>query len=184
MTKSRGINKPKARWTPELEAQLRALYPDSTAAAVAEALGLRIDQVYSRIKALGIEKSESFKSSAASGRILPGQIKPASMATRFKPGQPGWNKGMQFNAGGRSSETQFKAGQMQGEAQRKWVPVGSYRINCGGVLDRKTCDDGPTHKHWEAVHRIVWKAANGPIPKNHVITFKPGVLKPMDPPAA
>jgi hypothetical protein len=31
----------------------------------------------------------------------------------------------------------------------------------------------PTRR-WKAVHRLVWEAANGPIPAGHIVVFKPG----------
>jgi hypothetical protein len=95
-------------------------------------------------------------------------------ATRFKPGQSSWNKGVSYQAGGRSPETRFKPGTLNGKAQTLYQPVGTLRINCDGYLDRKITDDGPPHKRWVAVHRLVWIEAHGEIPPGHVVVFLPG----------
>lgn len=97
--------------------------------------------------------------------------------TSFKPGQIPWNKGIHFEAGGRSHETQFKKGQMSGAAQRKYVPIGTLRISKDGYLERKMTDDPslmPTRR-WTAVHRLVWEAAHGPIPAGHIVVYRKGM---------
>jgi hypothetical protein len=66
--------------------------------------------------------------------------------------------------------TQFK----NGARPHTWVPVGSYRINGDGYLDQKVRDEPPAHKHWAAVHRLVWAAAHGEIPADHMVCFKDG----------
>lgn len=89
MTKSRGINAPKHKWTPEQDAALRNQYPDMRAADVAAALGIRLPTLYARAKRLGLTKSEEFKSSAASGRLDGVR----GSATRFASGHVPWTKG-------------------------------------------------------------------------------------------
>ncbi len=174
MTKSHGILPPRQFWTQAEDDVLRDLYPDVTCADIAALFDRRPHSVYQAAKRLGLQKSEQFKQSVLSGRVSRGQQHPNMVASRFQPGLVPWNKGSNYVAGVWSLETRFKKGNMSGAAQHNWVPVGSYRINSEGLLDQKTRDDGPTHKHWEAVHRLVWKAANGPIPINHVIAFRPG----------
>ena len=71
--------------------------------------------------------------------------------------------------------TQFKKGSMSGAAQHNYVPIGSYRLSKDGYLEQKTNDDHPVPaRRWVAVHRLVWEAANGPIPEGHVVGFLPG----------
>ena len=54
-------------------------------------------------------------------------------------------------------------------------PIGTLRINYDGYLDRKVSDlPGPPHRRWHPVHRLVWEAAHGPVPKGHVVVFLPG----------
>ena len=71
-------------------------------------------------------------------------------------------------------ETQFKKGQLNGVAAARWVPIGSYRINADGYLDRKIRDDGLPQKRWVPVHRLIWIDAHGPIPPGHAVAFKRG----------
>lgn len=172
MTKSRGILPPRHIWTDSELATLRAEYPDQVTSTIAEKLGIPIALVYKKAVNLGLRKSSKFFATDSSGRFLKGGK--LSVATRFVPGQKPWNAGTHYTAGGRSAETRFKKGEMSGAAQRNWVPVGTYRINGDGILDRKITDLGRGPRDWEAVHRLVWKEANGPIPPNHVIVFLPG----------
>lgn len=175
MTKSRNRNKPKARWTPELEDQLRALYPDNTAEIVGEQMGLRLSQIYQKAKALGIQKSDAFNASDKSGRVRRGKQHPNMVAHQIKPGSVPWNKGTHYVAGGRSAETRFKKGRKPEEG-RNYVPIGTLRISKDGYLERKMTDDQALFpaRRWTFVHRIVWERANGPIPAGHVIAWKPG----------
>jgi len=172
MTKSRNILGPRRIWSEAELTILREQYPHERSADIAERLGIDVARVTKRAAILGIKKSAAFAASDKSGRISKGQH--IGQGTQFLPGQKPWNTGTHYVAGGRSAEMCFKKGQMSGAAQHNWVPIGTYRINSDGVLDQKITDDWPPHKHWEAVHRLVWKAANGPIPAGHVITFKPG----------
>lgn len=81
---------------------------------------------------------------------------------RFKKGHIPKNKGtkglMKIN------KTSFK----KGNIPSKTKPIGHEYIDC---------KDGYTHvkiadpNKWELKHILVWKAANGPIPKSHVVMF-------------
>lgn len=175
MTKSRGINNPKHQWSDAERDQLRLLYPDLQASEVAQAMGLRVSQVYQMAAKLGLEKSEAFKASDKSGRVARGRQHPSMIATRFKPGQTSWNKGTNWTAGGRSAETRFKKGRKP-EESRNYAPIGTLRIAKDGYLERKISDDLSVYpaRRWVAVHRQVWEQANGPIPAGHVVVYKPG----------
>lgn len=166
--------KPRHPWSALEITLLRELYPDVTAGDVAALLARPIGSVYQAAAKHGISKSTAFHASDASGRVKHGQQHPGMRAHQFKPGQTPWNKGAAFDPGGRSHETRFKAGQRSGKAAQHWQPVGSYRTNREGYLDRKISDAGRGPRDWEAVHRLVWKAANGAIPKGHIIVFRPG----------
>lgn len=95
---------------------------------------------------------------------------------RFQAGQKPWNAGMKgFQAGGRSKETQFKKGSMSGAAQHNYKPIGSTRITKDGYIERKVTDDHPVPaRRWIGEHRLVWEAANGPIPDAHVLVMLDG----------
>lgn len=165
----------KIEWTPERVEQLRTLYPDNTAQTVGEIMGLRTRQVYNKAASLGLEKSEAFKASDRSGRVLKGKQDPSMAATQFKPGHRTWNAGCKgWTAGGRSAETRFKKGRKP-EDNANYLPIGSLRTSKDGYLERKVSDDPSIYpaRRWVAVHRLVWEAANGPIPAGHIVVFKP-----------
>ncbi len=161
-------------WTPEELALLASLYPDNATADIAKRMGCTAGRVYAKANALGLRKSAAYFASDRAGRIQRGKQHPRTVATRFKPGTEPWNKGIAWDSGGRSHETRFKKGERCGAANKNWVPVGSYRINGEGILDRKITDLGKGPRDWESVARLVWKGANGPIPDKHIIVFKPG----------
>ena len=160
--------------TPEQLALLTALYPDNPTVDVAQRLGCDACRVYAKANALGLRKSAVFFKGDKSGRNQRGKKHPKMVATQFQPGSAPWNKGVRFDAGGRSVETRFKKGERCGAASHNWVPVGSYRINSEGNLDRKVTDLGQGPRDWESVARLVWKEANGPLPTGHIVAFKPG----------
>lgn len=168
MTKSRNILPPRRPWT-EVELELlRRNYADSLSADLAQALDRPITQVYSCANRLGLAKSDAFKATDKSGRILKGGK--LSVVTQFKPGIVPWNKGSNYVAGGRSAETRFQPG----VRPHTWKPVGSYRINADGYLDQKVSDTRYAPRDWRGVHRLVWEAANGPTPVGMVVVFRPG----------
>lgn len=168
MTKSRGINRPKHRWTPEEEAVLVARYADERTADLARELGLRASQVYQHAKRMGIKKSAAFLSSGLSGRLVYGHERGG--ATRFKKGQPSHNKGLRRPgyAPGRMAETQFKKGQ----APHTTVPVGTEVLRGGYVWIKVRDDLTPSRKNWLSKHQHLWEQANGPVPDGHIVRFK------------
>lgn len=171
MTRSRGIAQPRVAWTDELTRRLADAYPHARTADVAAAFGIRVGQVNAKAHSLGLKKSREYLASEASGRLMPGR-KPN--ATTFKKGHATWNKGMNYAAGGRSVETQFKPGHRGGRAAVLWRPIGHERITKNGTLQRKVTDTGNTPRDYRSVHSIVWEEANGPIPAGHVVIFRPG----------
>ena len=175
MTKSRNINARRRLWTAQEEQMVRDLYPDTTCVKLAMLLDRKPGSIYAVAARLGICKSEAFKASTRSGRIQRGQHNPAMVVTRFKTGQQPWNKGTNFQAGGRSVETRFKKGRKP-EESRNYLPIGSLRVCADGYLEQKMTDDRAIvpARRWTAVHRLVWEAAHGPIPAKHVVVYKPG----------
>ena len=166
MTKSRGIRTTRTQWTDDQVEYLRRHYADSLTKEVAAALSLPVPVVLRKAAALGIYKSLTVITETARCRSAsPGH---GGIARRFQPGMTPWNKGMSYP--GVSPRTQFSAG----HKPMNWVAVGSHRINSDGYLDRKTRDAGVSRWCWEPVHRLVWMAANGPLPPGHLVVFKPG----------
>ena len=162
-------------WTADELDALRRLYPDHTADVVGRVIGRAAGSVHAKANQLHIRKSAAFLASVKSGRVQRGQQDPRIVATRFKPGQAPWNKGKSYQAGGRSVETQFKP--RRPEESRNYLVIGSLRISSkDGYLERKVTDDprlAPARR-WVGVHRLVWEAAHGPIPRGHVVCFKDG----------
>lgn len=58
----------------------------------------------------------------------------------------------------------------KGDIPQNYRPVGSERINVEGYIEIKTEE----HKRWRYKHRVIWEAANGPIPPGHILIFKDG----------
>lgn len=166
-------------WTPAEVEVLRRFYSDNSTAEVAAMLGRDAKSTYAKANALGLFKSDAFMSSASSGRIMRGRTHPAMIATQFKKGLIPWNKGTKGTTGLHPNcrRTQFKKGEMSGAAQHNYVPIGSYRVNKDGHLERKMTDDPAIvpARRWTPVYRLVWEAAHGPIPDGWIVRFKDGM---------
>jgi hypothetical protein len=164
----RGILAPRRVWTEDEVASLRSLYPHYKTVDVATMIGRPLGQTYQKANGLGLRKTDEYLASPAACRLRRGDN--VGAAHRFKPGQIVWNKGMKgLQIGG--EETQFKPGQMP----HNTVPVGSHRITKDGTLQRKiSSDKGNSSKRWRGVHELIWVEANGPVPRGHIVVFKPG----------
>lgn len=167
-----------APWSPRDERWLRELYPEHTAAFCAQVLGCGVRRVYQKARAMGLAKSPAFLASDLSRRIQRGRRDPRMAATQFKQGLTPWNKGVPGSAGlhPNSRATQFKPGRKPQEA-RNYLPFGSVRITKDGYLERKLTDDPGLYpaRRWTAVHRLVWEAVHGPVPRGCIVVFRPGM---------
>lgn len=162
-------------WTAAELDILRELYPDTPTAQLAERFGRSVGQVYQAAARYGLRKSDAYLASPAACRMRRGDQ--VGWAHRFAPGAEPWNKGLKGSTGHhpRSKATQFRPGTLNGRAAQHVVPVGSYRVNDDGYLDRKVSDQpGPQTLRWRAVHRLVWEAAHGHVPAGHAVVFRPG----------
>jgi hypothetical protein len=159
------------RWTPAEVDLLAAMYPHCHTTDVAAWLDRPVPRVYAAAQARDIRKSVEFLASVTAGRIQRGKKHPKMMATQFQPGLVPWNKGTHYVAGGRSAQTRFKPG----TKPHTTMPLGSYRINPDGHLQRKVSEArGSNSKRWRNVAELVWVEANGPLPAKHLVVFKPG----------
>lgn len=158
-------------WT-EAELELvRLHYADSLTADLAAALGRPVSSVHHVARKLGLAKSREVIAELARQRTA-APTHP-SHQFRFQPGQVPVNKGKKMPDGwapGRMAEGQFKPGTVS----HNWKPVGT-EVVIDGYLHRKVSEaPGPKHMRWFMVHRLVWEAANGPVPAGHVVVFREG----------
>ncbi|HAV37007.1 MAG TPA: hypothetical protein DCX52_11750 [Massilia sp.] len=152
MTKSRGINAPKAVWTDEQIESLRRLYPSFKTEDIAFMLGQPLQAVYRKANSLGLKKTAEFIAEE-SARQLNRPDHPAR-ASRFQKGLVPWNKGVKGVAGVQEAcrATHFKPGQ----APHNTLPIGSTKFDKSGVLLQKVSNaPGNNSKRWRAVHELV-----------------------------
>lgn len=141
---------------------LRALFPGRTTKAL-----------WSRAQVLGLTKdsltlSLIYKAAASKPNINRAR-------TQFKQGLVPWNKGMSgYQAGGRSGETRFKPGVIQGAAKSKLSPVGTVSVDSEGYRRIKVAQTNHRKVNWKLLHVLVWEQANGPVPAKHAVTFRDG----------
>lgn len=159
----------KKRWTEADLAVLRTMYPHQLTSDVAKALGRSEKSCYFQAHLLNIHKTEAFYRAWPQGHATP---EPNEQQKRnfFKGGFVPWNKGLKgISFGGKA--TQFKPGNMP----QNWLPVGSYRVIHGSILEIKWRDcPGHNHMRWKPVSRLVWEAYHGLVPKGSIVVFKPG----------
>jgi len=159
-------------WTEAQLSKLRSLYPHKATAQVAKLLGHPLAGAYGMAQRLGLHKSAAYLASSAACRLRRGDN--LGGAHRFGKGHVPANKGLRRPgyAPGRMAETQFKKGQRS----RNCLPVGTVKGDGDGYLRIKVSavrnGNGGSDKAWEFIHRRVWEAAHGPIPKSHRIWWK------------
>lgn len=157
----------KQKWQSREDATLRRMYADRPTKDAAKALGRSLSSVYQRARILGLGKSAAYLASEAARRFSGNE----GVRFRFKPGLTPWNAGKKgWQAGGRSAETQFKKGQILGAAAQKRRPIGSTYADKDGRTLVKVSETGNRRRDWQYTHVMEWEAANGPVPKGHVVT--------------
>ena len=91
----------------------------------------------------------------------------------FEKGNIPHNKGKPHPTVGRMAETQYKKGNLPHNTK----PIGYERISRDGYVEVKIAmrpGDVPDGHNFVSKHRLVWEAANGPIPKGHKVIFLDG----------
>lgn len=163
-------------WTADEDETMRINYAAWPNFLIGYLLDRSPPMVHARAKKLGLKKTSAYWRNPMR-HLWAWYEHPDQVKNRFKPGQVPANKGLRRPgwAPGRMAETQFKKGELTGAARHNYVPIGSTRIVYGN-LERKVTDDPSIYpaKRWRPVHRMVWEAANGPVPAGHVVVFKPG----------
>lgn len=141
-------------WTQAEQDVIRDRYPSESTRAIAADLGRSKKAVGLKARKMGIRKLPEAKS-----------------AGQFHKGMTPWNAGKKgWQAGGRSNQTQFRAG----HKPHTWRPIGSERIDKDGHLVRKVTDSGDKSADWRKVHHLIWEAHNGSIPDDMVLAFRDG----------
>lgn len=173
LAKARRKPEPRRFWTKDEEQLLTQLYPSTPMPELMQRFN-RLDRaIYSKAKVMGLSRSAEYLASEHACRLRKGDNVGAEF--RFKAGQQPWNAGMNgWQAGGRSAETRFKPGTINGSAAERLKPVGFERVTDDGILQRKIRADGPPHRRWQSVHEIIWEEHNGPRPAGHLVVFKDG----------
>jgi hypothetical protein len=175
MTKSRGVNKPKFKFSVVDEILIREDFPDTKTDVLAQVIGCTVGQLHGKAKRMGVKKSEAYLAGPDACRLRRGDN--IGAPHRFKPGHQTWSKGTKGIVGVQEGcrATPFKKGRPAQESSN-YVPIGTEKVDKDGYLVRKVTDDPKLFpaRRWVGVHRLVWEAANGPIPEGHCIGFLPG----------
>lgn len=167
-------------WSDDQTRLLMQLYPNTPMPELVARLGRDDRAIYSKARALGLRRSPEYLASEHACRLRKGDNVGAEY--RFRPGMASWNKGKKgWQAGGRSAETRFKPGTINGSAAERLKPVGFERVTDDGILQRKIRADGPPHRRWQSVHEIIWEELNGPRPAGHLVVFKDGNRRNFSP---
>lgn len=163
-------------WTWWQKYLLTEFYPDWPTTWLLPHLGHSLAEIKIKVANMGLRKSSAYHENVALDRFEHDGVRRINGS--FPPGHRPANKGLRRPgwSPGRMAETQFKKGSMSGPAQHNYVPIGSTRIVYGN-LERKVTDDPTLYpaRRWRPVHRMVWEAANGPVPRGHVVVFRPGM---------
>lgn len=90
----------------------------------------------------------------------------------FGEGHKPWNAGTKGLV--KPNSGNFKKGQVPPNL----MPVGSERVNVYGYVEIKINVPNPyvpgQKTRWKQKHHVVWESVNGPVPKNHLVTFLDG----------
>ena len=154
-------------WTDAERQEFKRLYPDTDNTALATLFNRSLRAIHQQAATLGVKKSKAYLSEY--GRRLNAERERRGQTPgRFAPGLTPWNKGKKGWSPPGTQRTRFS----KGHRPHTWQPIGTEVIREGGLLYRKVRDDGPTYKHFKAVHVLVWEAAHGPVPRGHVVVFR------------
>jgi len=72
------------------------------------------------------------------------------------------------------ARTRFKVGELCGQDNPKWKPVGSECVTADGYRWRKISETGKKNTDWRPVHLIVWEQHYGNVPAGLIVAFRDG----------
>ena len=145
-------------WSPEMVAWLRRHRADDVASVITKRLNARFGTAFT---------VEQVKAATQRHRIR------ASTDGKIRAGNVPWNKGIRFEAGGRSPEMRFRPG----NEPQTTLPIWSVVQEPDGYWKMKVRDDSPSgfaRRDWEYLHRLTWIAVHGPVPKGHCVVMIDG----------
>ena len=149
---------------------MRASYATTTPDELMAHLGRSLPSIYHHATALGLHKSPEYFKVEVAGRFVKNGV---TQGHRFAKGMVPWNAGMKGWVAAGTEATRFKPGQKP----KQTMPLGSYRLNPDGHLQRKVTElSGSNSKRWRSVAELVWVEANGPLPAGHIVRFRPGMF--------
>lgn len=156
----------KGKWTPEEDAILRKKYmnPQIYPEEIARELDRAVHSVYGRAKRLGLHAP--LERIQATGRRTAMTCE-GFRRNQYRKGDIPANKGKKVSPETyeKMKATMYK----KGNRPHNWHPPGTERVTVEGYAEVKIAD-----RVWKSKARIVWEAANGPIPPGSVIRFKDG----------
>jgi hypothetical protein len=91
----------------------------------------------------------------------------SGLTGKFEKGHAPVNKGTKGLYGVGGNCTSFKPGQRA----PNYKPVGSERYDRDGYILIKVSDVGTCSERWKLKHKVLWEAANGPVPKGYCLIF-------------
>jgi hypothetical protein len=161
-------------WSREDDILLRGLYPNAPTPQVAGRLKRTVAAIYGRAEKLGLKKSPAYLASPAACRLRRGDQ--VGVRFRFQKGHVPANKGLRRPGygPGRMKQTQFRKGQLNGVAARRFKPIGSTRIVDGYLYRKVAAIPGTWTRNWKLVHVLLWESLHGPVPARHAVAFKNG----------
>lgn len=163
---------PQKKYTPEEIEYLMLHFPHENTQVVADQLGRSYSSVAGKASALGLKKSEAFKSdSNKTGHI---NLLRTGAGNRYEKGHVPMNKGrrqtdyMTPEAIARTAATRFQKGRLPHNTLEDGAI--SIRNSKGFAYQWIRVRLGV----WKLLHRVVWEREKGSIPKGYNVQFKDG----------
>ena len=157
------------KWTAAQIEWLCAHYPSMRTADCIAHIGCTAKQLVYKVTRLGLHKSEAWMKSEESPLFMAGKTLKGKR-TQFKAGIAPWNKGIPYQAGGRSEATRFAPGHVP----HTWHPIGHHRHSKEGYLQIKIADTGVTYRDYVPAHHLLWRMHGLSVLPGHALVFKNG----------
>lgn len=151
-------------------AYVKEHYATMSSQEIAEVRGMSKTTVSYIAQGLGLRKSREWIAERARQRSS--DPNHGGRKTRFVKGSIPVSKGRKIEEWmspegiANSAKTRFK----KGHRPAGYRPIGSERVNVEGYIEVKIDDK----KRWRHKQRVVWEAANGPVPDGYIVSFKDG----------